>query len=357
MSAVLVAKGLSRRGNHVLVGCPSGSHTEAMAARAGLPVHLVPSGTKFDFPCAAGVALYCRAEGIDVVNAQESRDRYLAIFAKWFRAGAAVVLTRRINFTTLPHIGSLIYNIGSDMQIAVSEGVKDSLLKGGVWKDRVRVVPNGVDVEEYSRVDGKTIESLRTRYLPPKGSALVIGIVARFEVRKGHAVLFRALGNLDADYRVLALGLGQDAMRDARELARSEGLDPEKVICLGFLDDVAAYYHLMDVSVLPSFVEGMPRSVLESMACGVPSIGSDIGGTNEVIVHGENGFLFPPGDHEELGRLLSLLARDRELCARLGAAGARTVRERFSIDRVAEETEKVYYEALERKGKVSAHPA
>ncbi len=76
-----------------------------------------------------------------------------------------------------------------------------------------------------------------------------------------------------------------------------------------------------------------------------------------MIVHGENGFLFPPGDHEELGRLLSLLARDRELCARLGAAGARTVRERFSIDRVAEETEKVYYEALERKGKVSAHPA
>lgn len=353
VSAVLVATGLRRRGHHVVVGCPAESHTYAMAVRAGLPVHLVPSGGKFDVTCAVAVARYCRAERIDILNAQESRDRYLAIFAGWFRAGAAIVLTRRIHFTTLRHVGPLIYNIGADVQIAVSEGVKESLLRGGVWKDRVCVVPNGVDVDKYTRLDVETVEGLRARYLPPAGSVLAIGIVARMENRKGHAVLFRALRHLDSDYRILALGLTSEGKQRARRLAIAEGVDPEKLTCLGFLSDIVPYYRLMDVNVLPSFVEGMPRSVIEAMASGVPSIGSDIGGTNELIVHGENGFLFPPGDHEELGRQLSLLAANRALREQLGSAAARTVRERFHIDRIAEETENVYYEVLKRKGKRS----
>ena len=148
---------------------------------------------------------------------------------------------------------------------------------------------------------------------------------------------------------MLALGLTPESQRRAPELAIAEGIDPARLICLGFLEDIAPYYRLMDVNVLPSFVEGMPRSIMEAMASCVPSIGSNIGGTNELIAHGENGFLFPANDHEELRRQLALLATNTELCKQLGAAASRTARDRFHIDRIAEATEGVYYEVLERK--------
>jgi len=154
---------------------------------------------------------------------------------------------------------------------------------------------------------------------------------------------------LETEYRVLALGLTPESQRRAPELAIAEGIDPARLICLGFLEDIAPYYRLMDVNVLPSFVEGMPRSLMEAMASGVPSIGSNIGGTNELIAHGENGFLFPPNDHEELGRQLALLATKTELRKHLGEAAARVARERFHIDRIAEATEAVYHEVVECK--------
>jgi glycosyltransferase involved in cell wall biosynthesis len=93
---------------------------------------------------------------------------------------------------------------------------------------------------------------------------------------------------------------------------------------------------------LPSYAEGMPVSLLEAMAAGVPAIASPVGAIPEVVVDGVSGFLAAPGDVATLARLLRKLLLDHALGARIGAAGRETVRLRFSPERAIPQLEEIY---------------
>ncbi|HZR67719.1 MAG TPA: glycosyltransferase family 4 protein [Burkholderiales bacterium] len=111
------------------------------------------------------------------------------------------------------------------------------------------------------------------------------------------------------------------------------------------LDAAAAF-------VLPSYAEGLPISLLEAMAAGLPSVASEVGGIPDIIADGVNGMLVAPGDVAMLTRVLRKLLDDRMLRARLGAAARETVRLRFDADHVIGELEKIYASlGLARTGK------
>ncbi|OGA71317.1 MAG: hypothetical protein A3G81_31070 [Betaproteobacteria bacterium RIFCSPLOWO2_12_FULL_65_14] len=93
---------------------------------------------------------------------------------------------------------------------------------------------------------------------------------------------------------------------------------------------------------LPSYSEGMPVSLLEAMAAGVPVVASPVGGIPEVVADGASGFLCAPGDVQTLHRLLSRLLLDRRLGAQIGAAGRETVRLRFAPERALPRLEQIY---------------
>jgi glycosyltransferase involved in cell wall biosynthesis len=104
-----------------------------------------------------------------------------------------------------------------------------------------------------------------------------------------------------------------------------------------------------DVFVLSSRSEGFPVSILEAMAAGLPVVASDVGGVSEAVVDDETGLLVPPGDAAALAAALERLARDPDLAARLGDAGFRRLRERFSWDAILKRWEQVYAAALHRR--------
>lgn len=105
---------------------------------------------------------------------------------------------------------------------------------------------------------------------------------------------------------------------------------------------VAEWLRAIDIFVLPSRSEALSNSLMEAMACGCAPVASRVGGNPELIAHGETGLLFEPGDAEELARHLELLAGNRDLRVRLGAAAAVRIRREFSVEQAARRMEQIY---------------
>jgi glycosyltransferase involved in cell wall biosynthesis/ribosomal protein S18 acetylase RimI-like enzyme len=221
------------------------------------------------------------------------------------------------------------------------------------WARRIRLVPrsrsrllgNGTDLGRYSpgEVSAERAAELRRELgLPP--DALVVGAVGRLVAEKGYRELFsaaRAVRQRDPEVRFLAVGAPDlekaDAITEA-ELKEAAG----DVLVTGWRDDVRDLLAVMDVFVLASWREGMPRSAIEAAAMGRPGVLTDIRGCREVARHEQEALLVPPRDPERLAAAILRLVEDPELRRRLGAAARRRARERFSEAAVADRVVDAY---------------
>lgn len=182
---------------------------------------------------------------------------------------------------------------------------------------------------------------------PPGGnsSAITVGVVGRITKPKGQRVLLNALGKLSAQdkarIRVIFVGAPSPDNREdlnyqqrLKECVTQFGLRGS-IEWAGYQAAVGPFYRAMDVLIQPSLSdsgESMPLSMLEALQHGVPVIASSTGGIPEVIHHGSNGLLVPPGDEIALARALERFLQDSSLRARLGAAASSTIDDRFSLE-------------------------
>jgi len=119
---------------------------------------------------------------------------------------------------------------------------------------------------------------------------------------------------------------------------------------IGHQEDVQKVYSTASIAVLPSYREGVPKSLIEAAACGLPLVATDVPGCREIVRHGENGFLVPVRDSKALANALKILIENPELRARMGARGREIAVKEFSSDRVIAETQSVYREVLNQAG-------
>ncbi|MDD4893794.1 MAG: glycosyltransferase family 4 protein [Candidatus Omnitrophica bacterium] len=113
--------------------------------------------------------------------------------------------------------------------------------------------------------------------------------------------------------------------------------------------DVIKYFSEADIFVLPSYFEGMPFSILEAMAAGLPVISTRVGSIPEIVEEGTNGFLVDPGDHKALASKMSLLISDRPLRLRLGTNNILKIKQRYTIDIMVGKLDKIYQELLDKR--------
>jgi glycosyltransferase involved in cell wall biosynthesis len=227
---------------------------------------------------------------------------------------------------------------------AVSGAVADSVAAMGVPRERITVIPNGVDAERFAVAP------------PPRANgAAVVGSVGCLAPRKDYATLLDALALLRGrgrDFRVELVGDGPE--RAALEAhAASLGLS-DRVRFLGERPDVDRLLPTMDVFVLSSREEGIPNALLEAMAAGRPSVATAVGGTPEVMRDGETGWIVPPRSPERLAAALEQALDDPAEAARRGDNARRYAREVLSIDAMVRRHE-AFYESLARShGEVAA---
>lgn len=234
---------------------------------------------------------------------------------------------------------------------AVSDAVRGSLLELGVPDKKIRIVRNGMDIPEVT--DAQKQQARRELGIPQDAPAIcIVGTITEL---KGHLVLLRAMGEVLKqlpDARLVVVGEPQADSGDYGNRLRAEAAQPPlagRVAFAGRRDDVPAILASCAVHAQPSVrPDSLPRTVLEAMAAGVPSIGSDIGGIPEMIVHGQTGLVVPPGDGHALARgLISLLA-DEKMRACMGEAARERARSLFSPAAHAREIMDTYSSVLRR---------
>ena len=222
-----------------------------------------------------------------------------------------------------------------------NSGARDRMLSAGlVDSKRVRLIRGaGVDPSQYIQVNPETqppLAILPARLLRDKGVGEFIDAI-RLLRNRGIRARFALVGRPDPM---------NPASFTNEEIDRwtSEGI----VENWGWRDDMANVYAQAQIVCLPSYHEGLPKSLLEAAASGCAIIASDIPGCREIIREGETGLLTPPKDSGALANGLQVLIEDARLRQRLGLSARNLVSNDFSSSKVAEETLQVYAELLGR---------
>jgi glycosyltransferase involved in cell wall biosynthesis len=197
------------------------------------------------------------------------------------------------------------------------------------------VIYNGVDLDRPRRPAAADVRPI---------TVLSIG---RLRAPKDFTTLVRAIAACEpGSVRLQIAGDGPQQAELADEITRLGIADAVEL--LGRRDDVQQLLGAADVFVLSSRSEGMPMSVLEAMAAGLPVIATAVGGVPEIVRDGETGTLVAPGDAGALGRAIAALARDPTLRQRLGAAGRRRAEREFGLAEFQRAHLELYRAALRR---------
>ena len=225
--------------------------------------------------------------------------------------------------------------------LAVSEDTRRRLLSLFRWPaDAVRVVHNAVDIHRFT---GPPDPTLRAQLDDGTGRPLAL-VPARLDPQKGHEHLLRAARALPHIRFLLA---GDGPLRaELENRARGLGVE-ERITFLGRREDMPALLATCDLVVLPSLYEGLPLSLIEAMAARRPIVATDIGGTRELIDHGQTGLLVPPQDAEALAEAIRGLVVDPALSRRLGSAGRDRAIADFSSEAMVASVSREYSELLD----------
>jgi glycosyltransferase involved in cell wall biosynthesis len=222
--------------------------------------------------------------------------------------------------------------------VCISESVA-SQFDRRIRRRKVDVVHNGIPRNEVVPPGPERIARLRMHW--GLQDATTVGVVGRINLgRKGQHLLVEAAARLvdsHASARFLVVGSPYPGTEDEelrlRDLIRTRGLE-NRFVLTGEMGDLPLIYGLLDVVVVPSPVpETFGNTAPEAMAYGVPVVGSNLGGTAEIVEHGVTGYLFPPGDPGALAACLDVLLADPRRRAAMGEAGRRSFAERFEFER------------------------
>ena len=195
----------------------------------------------------------------------------------------------------------------------------------------------GIDTERFSpRVSNGGSDS----------GDLTVGTAASITPRKGHEYLVDAASRLlerRDDVRFMIAGEVANESDREYEQALKRRIEragiKDRIQFLGWVEDMPTYLDSLDVFVLPSLNEGIPGAVREALSMAVPVVATDVGGTAEVVVDGETGYLVQPEDGEQLAEAIELLLDDRDRRERMGAAGREWIVEEFSVEQYVEKYE------------------
>ncbi len=338
------ALGMIRRGHRVRLICPPEATIHGAARERGLPVTALPMGRK-NVRGLRALYHWLKNHPVDLVVTHSSTD-------SWLTAVACLGLSSPPPVVRLRHISAPIprnwptrwlYSRGCRQIVTTGEMIRQQMMtRNGFDGDRIRSIPTGIDLHRFTPGDRQ--RARQRLALPAKGPLL--GIVATLRSWKGHAHLVQALARLpNDDIGLLIIGDGPQR-ENLHRLIGELGLG-ERVSLVGNQADVVPWLQALDLFILPSYAnEGVPQSLMQAMACGLPVISTPVGSIPEIIDHQDTGLLVPPRDPAALATAIHELLEQPQRRQSLAERAHHHARNHFSEETMLDRMETVFYDLL-----------
>ncbi|MCC7326970.1 MAG: glycosyltransferase family 4 protein [Burkholderiales bacterium] len=336
-------EGMACRGHRVqLLTADSADILPAARAR-GLAVTGLPiEAKKLAGLLALRAWLASHRDAFDVINTHSSTDAWLVALARVTLRGLPPVVRTRHVSTPVNNSAATrwLYQRATAHLVVTGEALAAQLVRDNRYDPaRITSVRTGIDLGRFRPLDQ---QQARARLAVDPRPA--VAIVATLRDWKGHDDLLDAwllLRSRAPGWQLLVIG---DGPRRAHLEGRVAdlGLDRD-VRFTGNQDDVPSWFACAEIAVLPSYGdEGVPQSLMQAAACGLPAVATPIGAITEAVRDGETGLLVPPRDPPALAAALARLMSDELLRKRIGAAAHAYAQENFGADRMLDAMERVF---------------
>jgi glycosyltransferase involved in cell wall biosynthesis len=334
-------KEFASRGYKVLLICKPESEIKNCALKEGIDTITMSIAGEGDPFTIYKLLKIIKQKKIDFIITNTAKELRLSGIVSKLSGRTKVIARQGIDYplkNTLRY--RFTYNLLADAIVANSEATKKTILKNAPWlnPDKVKVIYNGIDTDLYSQANTK---SLRDE-IGFSNDDKIIGFAGRLNVQKGVKYLleaFKVVAEKSSSAKLLIVGKG-DLETYVKEFTAKHNLK-SRIHFAGFREDIPNIMRTIDILVLPSLWEGFGIVLIEAMAAGKPCVATNISSIPEIMMDGENGFLVPPENTQAIADALMKLVSDEKLSERLGRKGSEIVNEKFTIDRMIRNYEKL----------------
>jgi len=295
------------------------------------------------------LAALWRRQRVDVVHAHQYTPFFYALLSRLCYRRPPVLFTEHgRHYPDYPRPKRMVANRllieRRDRVVGVGQAVRRALIENeGIPPERVAVIYNGVDLPDLVAQAGERLAVRRELGLG--ASDLMILQVARLDYLKDHGSAVRAMAQVVQHCpraHLVLVGEGPERA-SVEESVRRHGIEA-RVHLLGLRNDVARLLDAADVFLLSSISEGIPLTIIEAMAAGLPVVATRVGGLAEMVEDGATGLLAPAGDDKALAGAILRLAHDPRLRSEMGQRGRASRSERFSAGKMYEAYHQLYQE-------------
>jgi L-malate glycosyltransferase len=355
-----LTRGLIERGHELYVATRPRSPLRCELAEHLPAANLIelPLRNALDLESARRLARFISTHKIEIVHAHVARDYLLAAFAirRARRGGARLVITRHLLFP-LNRFTALVLRQHAACIISVSEAVARVLREQNIIPgNMIRVILNGVDTEAFAHAgtDNKVggAELFAGLLQSSLAAKQFVGIAGELRPHKGQEDFVRAASIVAARFpNACFIITGEDPTARKEFRTRLEHLIAEfnlsdRIHLTGWIENVRDFFAGLDVFVSASRVEPFGLVIVEAMASGAGVVATATDGAIEIIDDGLTGKLVPVGDWEAMANAVGEFLSDENLRRQFGERARVAARERFSLNRMADETENIYREVL-----------
>lgn len=318
----------------------------------GVKVTIVPLKWLFDISSVFKIARILKDKNIDILHTHGYKANFIGALASCFHKDTKCVRTEhgltepffgfdKIKMNFYEGLDHLAGRFLTKKIISVSNDILNNM-KDRYGAKTISTIHNGIDINDSNRANK---ENIKISLGIPK-DAFIVGIVGRLVPVKGHKYFINAAKLiLEKRNDVRFLIVGDGPLRKDLE-SRVPDVLTRYISFTGFRNDVKDLIEAMDIVVFSSLSEGIPYTLLEAMAAKKAIVATRVGGLAEVISDGKNGLLINSKDIKGMSEKCLHLLEDKELIKTLGEEAKKTIRNNFSIEKMREETIRVYEEAV-----------